>query len=438
MRGWVYFAAWLLVITLGAPASLEASPKIKYWQLDNGARVYFVEARELPMMQLRVAFDAAGARDPKDKSGLAKLTNGMLNEGAGDLSTDEIAIRLEELGAELGTSSGRDIATVDLRTLTDPVLMEPALDVFVKVLSAPTFLQRNFERERARAVVAVAQENQSPGSVAQKRFMRTIYGNHPYAPDPTGDEESLKRITREDLVEHYQRYYVGRNALMVIVGDLSEAEAQRVARKTVGTLPAGAAAPSLPMPAPLASTQLNEIEFPSSQSHVLIGQPGITRSDPDYFPLYVGNYIFGGGGLVSRLSDEVREKRGLSYSVYSDVIPLRVPGLFLMSLQTRNAQRREANTVVRSTLDDFRRDGPTAEELQAAKKNITGGFPLRLDSNRKITEQVVTIAFYGLPLDYLEEFPRRVEAVTAAQIRDAFQRRIDPQRMATVIVGGKP
>jgi zinc protease len=194
----------------------------------------------------------------------------------------------------------------------------------------------------------------------------------------------------------------------------------------------------LPDPVPLGAAQTREIQFPSSQSHVIMGHPGITRTDPDYFPLYVGNYILGGSGLVSRLSVEVREKRGMSYSVFSDVIPLRVPGVFLMGLQTRNGQRVEAAGLARTTLENFRRDGPNEAELQAAKKNITGGFPLRLDSNRKITDQVATIAFYGLPLDYLDEFPLRVEAVTAQQIRDAFQRRIDPNRMATVIVGGKP
>jgi zinc protease len=419
-------------------ASLQAAPKIKRWQLDNGVRVYFVEAREIPMMQLRLVFDAASARDPKDKSGVAKLTNAMLDEGAADLTTDDIAARMEELGAEFGTSSGRDMATIELRTLTDPALMEPALEVFAKVVTAPTFPRRNFERERSRALVGLAQENQSPGSVAQKAFMRAVYGEHPYAVDPEGSEGSLKRLAREDLVQHYRRYYVGRNALLVIVGDVSEADADRVARKAAGALPAGETPSPLPTPLSLASAQKKEIRFPSSQSHVLIGQPGITRADPDFFPLYVGNYILGGGGLVSRLSNEVREKRGLSYSVYSDLAPLRVPGPFIIGLQTRNSQREEADRIVRATLDQFRRQGPTETELQAAKKNITGGFPLRLDSNRKITDQVAAIAFYGLTLDYLEQFPRRVEAVNIEQIRDAFQRRIDPTRMATVIVGGKP
>lgn len=429
--------ALVLAMMLMAPALSHAAPKIKHWKLDNGARVYFVEARELPMVQLRVAFDAAGSRDPQGKSGVAKLTSQMLNEGAAGLTTDDIAIQLENLGAEFDSAVGRDMATADLRSLTDASLLEPALDVFAKIITTPTFPVSSFERERSRTLVGLAQEKQSPGTVAQKAFMRALYGSHPYALDPTGDEESLKRITRDDLVNHYRRYYVGRNALMVIVGDLSENDAKRVAQKTIGALPAGEV-PSPLIPPTTATARVNQIDFPSAQSHVMVGQFGVTRGDPDYFPLYVGNYVLGGGGLVSRLSTEVREKRGLSYSVYSDLAPLRLPGPFLIGLQTRNAQRDQALTVARDTFKAFTQEGPTEEELQAAKKNITGGFPLRLDSNRKITDQVMAIVFYGLPLDYLETFPKCVEAVTVAEIREAFQRRLDPNRMSTVIVGGKP
>lgn len=431
-------ARTLLVVVSLLPLAAQAGPKIERWTLDNGARVYFVAARELPMVQLRVTFDAAGARDAKGKSGVAQLTNLMLREGAAGLSTDEIAQRFENLGAEFGTGAGRDMATADLRSLTDKVLFEPALDLFASILTAPTFPAESLDRERARMLVGLAQEKQSPGSVAQKLFMRTLYGEHPYAADPSGDEQSLPRIAREDLLEHYRRYYVGRNAWLVIVGDLSLGEARRVAQKVIGALPAGEAAPALPPPATLAAPVEKLNDFPSSQSHVLVGQPGIARGDADYYALYVGNYILGGGGLVSRLSNEIREKRGLSYSVYSDFTPMRVAGPFLMGLQTRNAQRAEALKVIRATLETFAKEGPTDKELEAAKKNITGGFPLRLDSNRKLADQLGAIAYYDLPLTYLDDFSARVEAVTAEQIRDAFRRRINPAHMATVIVGGKP
>ncbi|MFP5504962.1 MAG: M16 family metallopeptidase, partial [Gammaproteobacteria bacterium] len=186
---------------------------------------------------------------------------------------------------------------------------------------------------------------------------------------------------------------------------------------------------------PVAQDQ--RIEHPSSQTHILIGQPGMRRDDPDYFALYVGNHVLGGGGLVSRLSNEVREKRGLSYSVYSYFLPMTERGPFQMGLQTRNDQADEAVRVLRETLAAYVAEGPTAAELEAAKNNITGGQALRIDSNRKILEYLAVIGFYDLPLDYLETFNAKVEAVTLAQVREVFQRRIRPERMLTVRVGGE-
>ncbi|MCG8098279.1 MAG: insulinase family protein, partial [Candidatus Thiodiazotropha taylori] len=178
-----------------------------------------------------------------------------------------------------------------------------------------------------------------------------------------------------------------------------------------------------------------QIPFPSTQSHLYLGQPGLKRGDPDYFPLYVGNHILGGSGLVSLLSEEVREKRGLSYSVYSFFIPMRQLGLFQVGLQTKNEQADEALKVVKDTLQRYITEGPTDEELKAAKQNITGGFPLRIASNGKIVEYLAVIGFYDLPLDYLDRFVERIEAVSKEQIRDAFKRRVDSERLVRVQVG---
>jgi len=193
--------------------------------------------------------------------------------------------------------------------------------------------------------------------------------------------------------------------------------------------------PPLPEVPPLSAAIDERVEFPSSQAHLLLAQPGIKRGDKDYFTLYVGNHVFGGSGLVSILSEQIREKRGLSYSVYSYFMPMRQPGLFQLGLQTKNVQAEEALRVLRETLAKFVEEGPSAEQLEAAKQNITGGFPLRIASNSKIVEYLAVIGFYDLPLDYLDTFTAKIEAVSAEQIRDAFQRRIDPQRMVTVQVG---
>jgi zinc protease len=417
-------------------ATAHATPKIEHWTLANGVRVYFVETHELPLVQLRAVFDAGSARDPQERAGLAALTAAMLNEGAGGLGADAIANRLEDVGAEFGAGAERDMATMDLRSLTNTKLLAPALDIYATLLTAQDFPAASLERERARVLVGLQHDEQSPGSIIDKTFMRELYGPHPYAHSPAGESGSVKAIARDDIAGFYRRHYVGANALFVIVGDVTPVEAQRIAQQTVGRLPQGEAAPALAPVVAAAGARTLDVPFPATQSHIRIGQPAIDRLDPDYFPLYVGNYILGGGGLVSRLAEEVRERKGYAYSVYSYFYPMRATGPFLMGLQTKNENREPALKLVREMLEKFVADGPTAGELDAAKKHLTGSFPLRLDSNRKIADNLAAIAFYRLPLSYLDEYIGRIEAVTAEQVRDAFRRRIRPQAMLTVVVGG--
>lgn len=416
-------------------SSDHSGPQIQNWTTPGGARVYFVPAPELPILDIRMIFDAAGARDG-DKSGLAALTNAVLEEGAGDLDATEIARRFEQVGAEVSFDSQRDMAAVALRSLTDPVLLKPALDTLGLILSKPTFPAESVERERRRTLVALKGQQEDLGIVAEKALYRAIYQEHPYADSPIGTEEALKSLKRSDLVEHFQRYYVAKNAIIAIVGAISHSEAEKIAAQLSGNLSSGERAPTLP-PAPAPEAQTVRIEQPSQQTHVLAGQPGITRDDPDYFPLYVGNHILGGNGLVSRLSNEIREKRGLSYSTFSYFSPMRVAGPYILGLQTRNDQAEMARDILVKELQRFVKEGPTAEELEAAKQNITGSQALRLDSNKKILDHIAMIGFYDLPLDYLDTFSAKIEAVTADQIRDAFQRRVRPSALATVIAGGE-
>src|SRR5688572_9566810 len=236
---------FLLMSLLMMPLASYAVPKIEHWTLSNGVRVYFVEAREIPMLQVRLVFDAGAARDPKDKAGLALLTSAMMNEGAGSLTTDDIAAQFENLGAQFGTGVERDMATVSLRTLTESELMEPALALFSKILSGPTFPKQNLERERARMLIGLAREAQSPGAMAHRTFMRELYRDHAYAIEPAGEEASLTRISRDDLVAYHSRYYVGRNAWLAMIGNLSLSEARRVSEKLTASLRSGEVAPPL-------------------------------------------------------------------------------------------------------------------------------------------------------------------------------------------------
>jgi len=414
-----------------------AGPKIQSWHTANGAKVLFVAAPELPMVDVRLVFDAGSARDG-DKPGLTSLTNSLLPAGAGEWDADQIAERLEGVGAELDNGALRDMAWIGVRTLTEQPAMDVAIDTLAVLVSRPTFPPKELERQRQAMQVSLRKSEQSPGSVASKAFYREVFRGHPYAIDSDGTEESLKSLTRDDLLAAYGRYYVARNATVAIVGAVDRQGAEEIARRVTEGLPAGEPAPVLPEVHALTAALDQRVEFPSSQSHIYVGQPGMKRNDPDYFALYVGNHILGGSGLVSQLSDEVREKRGLSYSVSSYFLPMRERGPFLMQAQTKNSTYDEALQAMRDTLTRFMEQGPTEEELIAAKRNITGGFPLRIASNSKILEYLGVIGFYDLPLDYLDRFNDRVNAVTAEQIRDAFRRRVHPQRFVTIVVGGKP
>jgi zinc protease len=412
----------------------QAGPNIQTWTSTNGARVYYVPTEGLPLVDIRVVFDAGSARDGS-QFGLATLTSGLLDTGAGQWDADTIAQRLEGVGARLSTGVSRDTAWLSLRSLTTPKLLEPALETLREIIQHPSFNVVDFEREKKNLLVGLKQREESPAELAGIAFFQALYGDHPYAHPKEGIISTVEKLTREDLQQFYQRYYAAKNALIVIVGEVDRPQAESIASRLLTGLPAGEAAPALPAVAQPSASNTERKFFPSAQTHVYSGVPGMKVGDPDYFPLYVGNHILGGSGLVSKISEEVREKRGLSYSAYSYFFPFRVEGPFMMGLQTKKGQSDEALNVMQKTLRDFINAGPTPKELEASKKNITGGFAMRLDSNQKLIDQVASIAFYGLPLDYLDTFIGKVEAVTPQQIQTAFKVRIAPDKLQTVLVG---
>lgn len=423
------------ILLCAASTAAGAGIHIQYWSMSNGARVYFVETHQIPMVKIEVGFDAAGSRDPRDKHGLAAMVNALMGDGAGGMSEESIAEQLASVGAEYSGQSERDTSVLGLRVLSEAPMTDPAVAVLSEIIAKPDFPEAALERERKRTLVKLERAKQSPGDVAERLFYARLFDGHPYGHMPDGDEDSVRRITRADLVAFHERYYTGSNAVVVIVGDIDRSRAESVADRILGSLPRGRpASPLPPVKDPASSIEVRR-SFPSAQTHLLLGQPGLMRDDPDFFPLYVGNHILGGGGLVSRLSRNIRESRGLAYSVYSYFIPMRRRGPYIVGLQTRNSEAGKALKIAVDTIRRFIRQGPTEEELRAAKNNITGSFPLRMDSNGKIADRLLTMAFYDLPLDYLDTFPDKVSAVTVDKIRDAFRRRVDPERWLRVRVG---
>lgn len=421
---------WVLALPLAAQAALT----IQHWQTPQGARVYFVESRELPMLDVAVDFPAGSARDPAGKSGLAQLTHGLLDQGAGGLSETTIAHRLADVGAVLSGRLDRDRAGVALRTLSSPAEKNKSLDVLAQVLQRPDFPQAVVKREKQRLIASIREAEADPGQVASKAFYRVLYGAHPYALDEAGDPVAIARLTRGDLQAFYRTHYSASNAVISLMGDITRAEAEAIALKLAAGLVRGTPLPALPAPQPAAASD-TRIAHPSAQSHVLIGALGVARNDPDFFPLFVGNYVLGGGGFDSRLMREVRDKRGYAYSAYSYFLPMMQAGPFQLGLQTKLEQTEDALKVAKETLRQFIAEGPSEADLVQARSNLTGGFPLRIDSNRKILDYLAVIGFYNLPLDYLDTWVDQVNAVDVAAVKQAFARRIDPDKMVTVVVG---
>jgi zinc protease len=424
-------------LAIAAAPALAILP-IHYWQTAGGARVYFVENHDLPMLDISVEFPAGAGHDQRAKSGAAGLAQRLLKSGTDGMSEDEIARRLDDVGAQLAGRFDFDRGGLSLRTLSSARERRQALDVFVRLLRAPVFPAEVLEREKVRLTGALKEADTKPDTIVSRTFYRLAYGDHPYGMRNSGEVETVARITREDLAAFHRRHYAGRYAVVALIGDVTRAEAEAIAEQVTRGLPgASGQEPALPPVTALAVGETRMVAHHASQAHIIIGAPGVARGDPDYIALYVGNFVLGGGGFMSRMTEEVRQKRGLAYSAASYFHPLQREGPFIISMQTRSDQAGEALDVARATLAEFVKDGPTAAELAAAKRNIVNSFPLRIDSNRKIHEYLALIGFYRLPLTYLEDFVKDVERVTVADIRDTFQRRIRPDRMVTVVVGSE-
>ncbi len=407
-----------------------AAPEIEQWTTDNGARVLFVQAPEIPMVDARVTFDAGSARDG-DQPGIARLTSNLLMSGTDDRDTDAVARELEREGAQVSTGSARDMAWIKLRSLSDAEHLEPVASLVGELLARPALPKDELGRLVEQQRTGLREQEQSPGGIADRLFQEAIYGDHPYGQDPLGTRESLEAIDRGAVRDFHDRYYVAANANIAIVGDIDRERAKTLARTLVGDLPAGESAPALPPVPELEDDRTIEESFPSTQAHVKIGRPGVARGYEHWPALYVANHVLGGGGFTSRLYDEVRSKRGLVYGVYSHFSPMERAGPFRIQLQTRGDQVDPRRGPGR--LPSMHR---ARQEVEDSILNITGGFPLQIDSNDDITGYLAMMGFYGLPVDYLERFPEQVRDVDADSAHAAFIDALGQRPRVTVIVGG--
>jgi zinc protease len=434
----------LAVLCAGAallPLTALAGIPIQKWTQASGAQVYLVESPAIPMVDVQIDFDAGGRRDAADKPGLANLTAsgtsyGVKAQGAlPALDENGLSDAWADLGASFGGSAGADRMSFALRSLTYPDLLAKAAALAARQLGQPAFPEAPWLRDRPKLIASLKEANTRPATQAGRAFAKAVYGNHSYGYEST--EATLNRIVVADMRALHASALKPCAAKVSVVGALNRAQADALVTTLLAQLPAGScdAMPPVAEVEPLQAANEQRIAFASAQAQVLLGQPGFKRNSPDFFALTVGNHILGGGGFTARLTEEVREKRGLTYSVYSYFSPGMHAGAFTIGLQTRPDQAQQALDLVREVLARFVKDGPTEKELQAAKDNLIGGFALRLDSNKKLLDNVANIAWNGLPLDYLDTWTAQVQKLTVADVRNAFARTVQPDRMATVVLG---
>jgi len=428
----------------GLIASAQATLPIEQLDSFNGARAYLVQTKSLPMVDIEVSIDAGDRYDPAGKSGLADLVAGLMTYGArgdkGLLSEAQIADEIADLGANIGFSVSGERATLRIRSLSRKDLRDRAVQLAAAMLSAPSYDANIVAREKQRTITSLLEAETKPEYVLERRFKSMVYGNYPLAQSPS--VKSVSAITPADLAQFHKRFYRSDRMIVSIVGDVDQAQAKEIVQHLLKKIPQ--AGPNIPALAQLQRSPVEPlsqrevfIPFDSQQAHIAMGMTAVTRNNPDYFPLLVGNYILGGGGFVSRLMSEVREKRGLAYSVFSYFSPGKDAGIFQAGLQTKSDQGALALEVMSQTIANFIANGPTVSELLAAKANLVNGYPLRIDNNRKLLDNVSSIVWNDLPLNTMENWTQQVEAVTLDQVTAAFQKYLSMDRMKIVVLGAQ-
>ncbi len=407
---------------------------IERWVTSNGANVVFSKAPQVPILEVDLAFFAGSAYEDKN-FGLAALTTSLMSQGSNRFNTSQIAEQLADVGAQYHYSTTRDMALFQLKTLAGKSERQQALATFTSIITEPSFKQSNLTHQKKQQIMSILQSKESPDDVANTVFMDALYKNHPYGHPVKGTEKNVKALSMKNVKQFYRKNFVAKNAVLVMVGAISSEQAHQISEQLLSALPSGDRQPALQLAQHLDKAETISINFPSSQTMVRLGQVGIDHQDADYFPLLVGNYILGGGTLVSRLAIEVRENRGLTYGVVSQFQPLPGKGPFVVSLSTKNEQAPSAIKLTHSIVADFIETGPSNEELEAAKNYIIGSFPLSLESNSSTAAVLMRSAFYNLPDDYLETYSANVAAVSATDIKQAFAKLLKSKKLLLVTVG---
>ncbi|VEJ22169.1 M16 family metallopeptidase [Neisseria animaloris] len=425
-----------LAALLFLPLAAQAAVGIQRWHTPEGTQILLVERHENPIVDIQISFKGAGsAFNPQDKGEVSEFTAGLLTDGTRQLDEEAFKERTNDLAVSLSSGSSSEGASITLRSLSKPKNLNAAVTLLNHSLTQPRFDAAVFDRQQKQSITALKQNETDPGFIADRAFTRLSYGNHPYGRSAQTSVESIRRVTLDDIRAFHRTRYGKNNAIVAVVGDLNRHQTEALVKKALDGLPERSKESGSIPAVPVRGAMRQNIPFAGEQAQIIMGMPLIKRHDPDYYALVVGNYVLGAGGFDSRLMKVLRDQYGYTYGAYSSLSPSTEAGPLSIAFSTQKANTAQALAAARKVLADFIAEGPTEAELAQAKANLTGSFPLRFDTNAKLLGYLSLIGFHNLPDDYLEAYPKAVSAVTAEQIKSAWQRRVKAEQMNIVVVG---
>ena len=415
----------------------QANVEISKYTTKNGIKVLYSKSENIPMIDIRITFDAGSNKDGELK-GISMLTHSLLDEGTSKMDAESIATVFESNGSVFNTSVNKDKSSISLRSLTEKKYLNPSIKMFLSILSDSVFPTNEMQLQKDRTVTSIAEDETDVAEIASNLFFKEIYGDYPYANTTIGQKNTVKKITRKNILNFYKKNINVDNASIVIVSSLTKKEVIDISEKISKSLNSD----KQEFYKDKVLSKINKEKyiykkFSSKQAHIYIGGLSIERGSKNHLPLYVGNYIFGGSGFSARLMQELRVKRGLTYGVYSYIHPMKNTGPFVIGIETKSEQAQESVKLIHEMLREFYKKGPTDKELKHAKQSIINGFPLMIDSNKDILNYLSLINYYNLPLDYLSTFTSRISNITKKDIMRSFEDEIDVNKLITLVVGNE-
>jgi zinc protease len=427
------FATILLGVLIMGSTQARADIVPQTFHTKQGIEVWLEERHSLPFVVIKVLVKAGSVYDSDEKAGLAYLTSQLIPEGTSEMTGPQISQELDFMGSELGSDCSKEYATLVLITLKEH--LKKSFEILGQVIAHPAFRDEDFGRVKKEVLGEILKEEEDPGAVASKTFNEKIFAGHPYHKPVKGYSKTIEKLTRQDVLDFYHLFYRPNFSIISVAGDVTRQEMENLIHRYLEDwTPTKEQLPLIPDPTPLSKAEKVEVDKDVTQANVVIGHLGAKRANPDFASIYVMNQILGGGGLTSRLFKEIREERGYSYSVYSLFQPSYWRGAFRVVLQTKNDKAEAAVNEVIKVLKDYVKVGPSPQELESAKKYLTGSFPLRLDTNQEIADYMAFAAFHHLGKDYFVRFPQEIEAVTLKDVKRVAKEYIHPDKLLVVVV----